>query len=415
MDLGGRRVEGFRAVAAVFVGSRLALVLVALFAVRFFPLNSYNRDHNSAFAVPVAAGDHWREPPVAADQAVPPQSKHAEPSWIAVWARWDALWYARIGELGYAGRYGVDDLPGRSGEPPATGFYPLMPLLMRAVGWLVGSPLRAALLIANASLLLSLWLLVRMTRKLLGDEAAVAAGTLLLLYPPAFFLSAPYSDSLGLSLSLACLALALDGRLGAAGVLGFLSALTRPTGVLLAPALWLQWWRSRRANPSSASGSSLTGLVAGFLPILGMAAFLAYCGAAFGDPLAPFHRQATWRGAMGWPPSIFRELAGGPWSWMATRHSFVEAAAATAFVALGLLAFRYVPLPLAVYGLLATLLPLWTSLFSFSRLALASFPVFMTAGAILRRRPAAARAVEAFFAVVLGLFAILYFTWNWIG
>ncbi len=414
MDLVGRRLEGFRAVAAVFVSSRLALALIALFALRYFPLNSYNRDHNSAFAIPVAAGDRWREPPVAADQAMPPQSKHAEPSGIAVWARWDALWYARIAELGYAGRFGVDDLPGQSGEPPATGFYPLMPLLMRALGGILGSPLRAALLIANASLLLSLWLLVRMTRKLLGDEAAIAAGTLLLLYPPAFFLSAPYSDSLGLALSLASLSLALDGRLGAAGAFGFLSALTRPTGILLAPALWLQWWRSRRANPSG-SGASVLGFLAGFLPILGMAAFLAYCGAAFGDPLAPFHRQATWRGAMGWPPAIFRELSGGPWSLMATRHSFVELTAAAAFVALGVLAFRYVPLPVAVYGLCATLVPLWTSLFSFSRLALASFPVFMTAGAILRRRPAAARATEAFLAVLLGLFAVLYFTWNWIG
>jgi hypothetical protein len=75
---------------------------------------------------------------------------------------------------------------------------------------------------------------------------------------------------------------------------------------------------------------------------------------------------------------------------MATRHSFVELTAAAAFVALGILAFRYVPLPVAVYGLGATLLPLWTSLFSFSRLALASFPVFMTAGrfcASARPRP----------------------------
>jgi hypothetical protein len=412
MDLVGRRVEGFRAVAAIFVGSRVALVLIALFALRYFPLNSYNRDHNSAYAVPVARGDRWQPPPVAADQAVPPQSKYAEPSGIAVWARWDALWYARIAEIGYPGRFGVDDLPGKSGEPPATGFYPLMPILMRGVGWVVGSPLRAGLLIANLSLLVSLWLLFRLTAKRLGEEAAGAACALLLLYPPAFFLSAPYSDSLGLALSLACLSLAIDGRLGAAGVFGFLSALTRPTGVLLAPALWLQWWQSRRQNPSSASR---WGFLAGLLPMLGMAAFLAYCGVAFGDPLAPFHRQATWRGAMGWPPPILHELTGGPWSLMATRHSFVELTAAAAFVALGLLAFRYVPLSVALYGLGATLLPLWTSLFSFSRLALASFPVFIAAGALLRRRPAAERAWEAFFAVALGLFAVLYFTWNWIG
>lgn len=412
MELVGRRVEGARAVAALFVGSRLALFLIALVAVRYFPINAYNRDHNSAYAIPVAASDRWRPPPVAADQAEPPASLHAEPSWIAVWARWDALWYVRIAERGYAGRFGVDDLPGRTGEPPATGFYPLMPLLMRGVGWIVGSPLRAGILIANASLLASLWLVFRLTRRLLGDEAAVAAGAFLLLYPPGFFLSAPYSDSLGLALSLVSLTLALDGRFGAAGVLGLLSALTRPTGVLLAPALVIQWWQRRRQGPGTASA---WGAVAASLPVLGMVGFLAYCGAAFGDPLAPFHRQATWRGAMGWPPGLFAELSGGSWGLMASRRSFVELAAAIVFVALGLLAFRYLPASLAVYGLGATLLPLWTSLFSFSRLALASFPVFMTAGALVRRRPAAARAWEAFFAVVLGLFAVLYFTWNWIG
>ena len=88
-----------------------------------------------------------------------------------------------------------------------------------------------------------------MTRRLLGDEAAAIAGSLLVLYPPAFFLSAPYSDALGLALSLGALERALDGRFGAAGALGFLSALTRPTGVLLASALWLQRWQRRRQDP----------------------------------------------------------------------------------------------------------------------------------------------------------------------
>src|SRR5262249_61944422 len=119
-----------------------------------------------------------------------------------------------------------------------------------------------------------------------------------------------------------------------AGSSGLLAALTRPTGVLLAPALWIQWWQARRQNPSSTSSSARWGWVAGVLPILGMAAFLAYCGKAFGDPLAPFHRQATWRGAMGFPPLILRELSGGPWSLLATRHSYFDLAAPVAFVAL---------------------------------------------------------------------------------
>ena len=412
MEVVGRRVEGLRAATAIFVGSRIGLVLIALVAMRYFPLNAYNRDHNSAYAIPRSEADRWREPPVAADQAPPPASSHAEPSWIAVWARWDALWYVRIAERGYAGRFGVDDLEGRSGEPPATGFYPLMPFL--DAGSRLGGRFAAArgpldLQRVSARVVVASFPDDAASARRRGRRdrrraaAAVSTGVLS---------SAPYSDSLGLALSLGALDLALAGRLGAAGALGLLSALTRPTGVLLAPAIWIQWWQRRRQDPAS---TSAWGALAGFLPLLGMLAFLGYCGAAFGDPLAPFHRQATWRGAMGWPPAIFQELGNGPWALMASRRSFVELAAAILFVVLGALAFRYLPFSVAAYGLGATLLPLWTSLFSFSRLSLASFPVFMTAGALLRRRPAAARGWEAFFAVVLGLFAVLYFTWNWIG
>lgn len=394
-----------RELTALYVGSRAGLFVLALFAIRLFPLNAYNRDHNSAFAVQ-PAGE------VAASAEAPPLSRKAEPAWVAVWARWDALWYMRIAEIGYGGRFAVDDLPGKYGEPPATGFFPLLPLLMRALAPLAGTPLRAGLLIANLALFGSVWLLHRITKRLVGAEAATAAAAFLLLYPPAFFLSAPYADSLGLLLSLAAFSLALDGRFGAAGAAGFFAALARPTGVLLAPALAILWWDERRKDPEAARWP---GGLASLAPAAGLAAFLAYCGRAFGDPLAPFHRQETWRGAMTWPPGVWREIAEGPLALMAPRRSAVELLAAVAFLALGILAFRNLPRGIALYGLAATLLPLATSLFSFSRLSLASFPVFITAGALLRGRPALARGLEAFFALLLGAFALLYFTWNWIG
>ena len=183
-------------------------------------------------------------------------------------------------------------------------------------------------------------------------------------------------------------------------------------GVLLAPALAIQWWSTRRKTPETAPWPSA---FATLLPILGLGAFLLYCDRAFGDALAPMHRQAAWRGAIGWPPGVLREIAAGPFSLLATRRSVVEMTAAIASLGLGVAAFRYLPPAIAFYGLAATLLPLWTSLFSFSRLALASFPVFMTAAAMLRGRPALARGILAFFAPLLGLFALLYFTWNWLG
>jgi Dolichyl-phosphate-mannose-protein mannosyltransferase len=395
---------------ALFAGTRLALFVLSLVALRGFAFNLHNRDHNAAFALPPAAGGS-PEAPVAAGQAKPPVSRHPEPSWISVWARWDALWYMRIAEVGYGPRFAVDDLPGKYGEPPATGFYPLLPVLMRLLAPIAGTPLRAGLWIANLALLASVWMTYRIGSRLLGEEAGLAAGALLLVYPPGFFLSAPYADSLGLALSLATFSLALDGRFVGAGIFGFLCALSRPTGVLLAPAIALEWWQARRRSPTT----PWTGIFASLLPIAGLATFLAWCGRSFGDPWAPFHRQETWRGTMTWPPAAWHELTSGSLSLLATRRSVIEAVAAVLFVTLGILAFRYLPPAMAAYGLGATLLPLTTSLFSFSRLALASFPVFLTAGALLRGRPALARGLEAFFGLLLAVFALLYFTWSWIG
>jgi hypothetical protein len=287
-----------------------------------------------------------------------------------------------------------------------------MPLLMRAVSPVVGSPLRAALLISNVCLLAAVWLLAALARRLVGDEAAAIAGGLLLVYPPGFFLSAPYAESLGLVLVLAVAWCVLERRFWAAGAFGFLAALGRPSGVFLVVLIGLEWWRAHRKEPQSTPRSSA---LAAVLPLLGLSAYLLYCGRALGDFLAPLHCQETGRGPLSWPPGPIRELAAGPISLMATRRSVVELAAVGAFLVLGALAFRYVPRSFAVYGLVVILVPLATSLFSFSRISMAAFPVFVTAAALLRRRPGPTLALGAFFALLLGVFAVLFFTWNWIG
>jgi hypothetical protein len=174
----------------------------------------------------------------------------------------------------------------------------------------------------------------------------------------------------------------------------------------------VEWWRVRRRDPQSVG---MGGALASLMPVLGLAAFLAYCGRAFGDPLAPFHCQQTGRGPLGWPPGPIRELAGGPISLMATRRSVVELVAVAVFMTLSALGFRYLPAGFAVYGVLAILVPLATSLFSFSRVSLAAFPAVLTASALLRGRRALTLGLGVFFALLLAVFAVLFFTWNWIG
>src|SRR2546421_710494 len=82
---------------------------------------------------------------------------------VAVFARWDSVWYLAIARNGY---------PGADG--PRTAFFPLYPLLVRAGGATPVSPLLAGALISTACFGAALVLLHRLTALELGTEAAGA-------------------------------------------------------------------------------------------------------------------------------------------------------------------------------------------------------------------------------------------------
>ena len=106
-------------------------------------------------------------------------------------SRWDTGFYASIAEEGY--RY--------QGVPlPSVAFFPLYPLMMRAVGALVGDVLVAGILISNAALLLAVMLLYRLADESWGEAVAGRTVWYFLIFPAAFFGTAVYSESLFLPL-----------------------------------------------------------------------------------------------------------------------------------------------------------------------------------------------------------------------
>ena len=110
-------------------------------------------------------------------------------------------------------------------------FFPLYPLMIRAVGFVTGSDVTAGLLISFASFALALLLLHRLTELELGRRAADATVLLLAFAPLSFFFSAIYTESLFLLLSVAAVLAARRERWAVAGILAGLATLTRPTGV----------------------------------------------------------------------------------------------------------------------------------------------------------------------------------------
>jgi hypothetical protein len=254
-------------------------------------------------------------------------------------ARWDSVWYLAISGGGY------------QGEPDRAAFFPLYPLLVRAVGApaaLVGpdgaAHLVAGVAVSVVALLAGLYLVHRLAALELGERVAGLASALVAFFPTAFFFSAVYSESLFLALSAGALYAGRLGRWGWAGLLGALAAATRSTGALLVVPLALLYLygpradRGRlRAGPLDAQPRPAWRRVAhgvrprhrprteaawlGMVPA-GLAAYLAHLQAVTGDWLAPFrageawHRQfagplgGVWDGAVAAVAGV-RQLASG--------------------------------------------------------------------------------------------------------
>jgi hypothetical protein len=193
---------------------------------------------------------------------------------------WDAGWYADIAEDGY------EALPRE-----AVRFFPLVPLLARALAVPLGGNTGVALvLLANAAALAAGVLLYRLARAETGDRPLAArAAWLLALLPPAFVLVMGYAEAVTLVLVLGTFLLLRQRRwVGAAG-LGALAGFSRPFGLLLVlPALVeARQAPAPGARPDHPAARALA--VAG--PLVGAGAYLAWVGATFGDWLLPFRVQ----------------------------------------------------------------------------------------------------------------------------
>ena len=181
---------------------------------------------------------------------------------------WDAGHYVAIADRGYD-------------EPLRAAFFPLYPLLARAAGAPLGSPLLGALLVALAAFAVALYLLHRLVALEAGERYAGPALLAVALFPTAFFFSALYTESLFLALSVGAFYAARRQRWAMAALCGALAAATRNTGVLLLVPLALLPCARRRDRLWLAAVPA------------GLIAYLAYW-AHRGDAWAPFNAQKTY-------------------------------------------------------------------------------------------------------------------------
>lgn len=203
---------------------------------------------------------------------------------VTAWERWDALWFLSIATEGYA-----------EGDGSAA-FFPLYPLLIRGISFLLGGrPLAAALLISNVAFLGALVVVYRLTIVEFGDRSKARRTVLYLaIFPAAFFFLAPYSESLFLLLAAGSMLAARTGRWPLAGSTGALAAATRSIGIVLVVPLAIEAW----LQMSGRRADRVRGLVerlwwAGFVAA-GTLTYLGYWWSRSGDLFTPLRAQEGW-------------------------------------------------------------------------------------------------------------------------
>ncbi|HEV2404849.1 MAG TPA: glycosyltransferase family 39 protein [Ktedonobacterales bacterium] len=305
---------------------------------------------------------------------------HAQGS-LGWWATQDAWQFIQIAQTGYHGAW-------------LTAYWPMMPGLTHALGPLTGGNYRySGLLVANVSGFALLVLLRRLAERELGAETGRRAMLYLAVFPTAFYLFAPYAESLFLALTVGAFLALRERRWLLAGLLGGLATLTKSNGILLTIPFAVEFYLAWRAG-----AAHWARLAYGALIPAGAALYAVYCWAMFGDPLAFAHAQHVW-GRTAQAPwvtladaigGLFLHSAGGS---VAGAHLLLNLAAVLVFLALLVPIFRLLP---ASYGLYSAAVILYFLTFAVAgstfalqgdgRYVLMVFPAFMVLGALGRRR-----------------------------
>ncbi len=192
------------------------------------------------------AGSMLRSSTYTVEDVFPYRGVAAPPSvLVSAWQRFDTNWYLKIAQKGYASNDG------------STVFFPLYPLLIRAVGTvLLQNDLLAALVISNLAAVGVFYFAFKIACQVANPRVAQRTVLFLAIFPSSFFLFGGYTESLFLLLTLASLYTGGQGRWGFAGILGALAALTKLQGVLLIVPLAYLWWRQARSQASESSRAS---------------------------------------------------------------------------------------------------------------------------------------------------------------
>jgi Gpi18-like mannosyltransferase len=285
---------------------------------------------------------------------------------------WDAQWYHWIASYGY------DPLVGHGNS---TAFFPLFPLVWRALMILPVPDALSSSLTNSACFVWAVVIIHRLTRDRFGRSFADTTALLLCFFPLSFVFSLPYAESLYLLLTALAFQSLQRGHLARTVAFSALAIAARPVGIFLVPVIVIANARRTGVRSKAVVLPALV-LVAVLVGIVGYQAWTA------GDLLANSHAEFRgWNRHLTFPPTFLwqefvNDTLGGHRLSALLNICFVGLWS----VLLVVLWRIRVPIEYQVYSALNVVAPIADgSVLSMGRLGMVAFPLFWALATLAHR------------------------------
>lgn len=324
----------------------IGLVIIWLIAINvfaFYVLNRFNLSSDTAYT--------WINP----GQFI--QNKNL--NLIDLRVHWDSFWYLKIANQGY------EYVPGKM---TSIAFFPLYPSLI----WLVSklpliTPALAGWIISTLALVIGMIFFYKLVKQFHPDIDPNEVIILLLIFPTSFFLTAVYTESLFLALSIIFFYYLFKKQFLTAAIFLSFASLCRLNGLFLFVPFIYEYFKAYGVKRFF-NNNLLSFLVAP----LGIFSFMFYQYLQFQEPLAFFKSQMEWGRKFILNSGHFQLVTSASYANLTTDVLFLAVGLVS-----GLLLLKY-RVSYGLYILITVLIAVSTgTLMSIGRFTLILFPMFI--------------------------------------
>ena len=334
------------------------------------------------------------------------QSAPDAPYLAWIWANFDGRHFLNIATNGYH-RFDF-------------AFFPLYPSLIYIFSKLsLVPPLFVGILISSLTLLISMFMLKKITELDYDTPTAYLSIFYLAVIPFSFYGHSVYTDSLFLMLSTCSLYFARKKRWILAGLFGAASSASRLSGVALIPALAVEWYLQTKKNgiqPNEVIKKFFkSGWVSPTLTASGIASYMIYLGIFFKNPLLFQQSMQAWRQEQFVLPiqvivRYFKIFLSVDPKLLIYWIAVLEFSTLFIYLGLTLYVWKNIRKSYAVFMLTLLLLVTFTGTFAGTpRYILHLFPAFIALAHITRAKPML-KHILSFFFLILGFVLTSLFT-----